>query len=132
MRTSAQVLICICIFVIPAFLHPVSHGLSEDSQSQFEISLPSNIDSNQVQIRYFLTGAFGGYGSFVREGSGKHKYIIDTTVERRPAETLKVIVYAPGCQVVTISVASLSNSSRQADFICEKLALIPFFSASLN
>jgi hypothetical protein len=88
-------------------------------QQGFKIALPPTVKSEQVEIQYFLTGAFGGYGSFIRAKPGIQEYQIDMMFEGQPANTLKAIVLAPGCQIVTISVPLLSSSSRKADFACQ-------------
>jgi len=98
-----------------------SGNLGVEENPEFEIMLPLSIDSQQVQIRYYLTGAFGGYGSFTRSESGKHEYRIPTVVDGQPANTFKAVVYAPGCQIETISILPLSDLPRVADFSCEEL-----------
>jgi hypothetical protein len=92
---------------------------SAGSQRGFEIAIPPTVKSEQVEIRYYLSGAFGGYGSFVRAKPETREYRIDTIVEGHPANTLKAIVVAPGCQIATISVPVLSSSSRKTAFTCE-------------
>jgi hypothetical protein len=53
-------------------------------------------------------------------------YQIGASVNHQAAETLKVIIYAPGCQIVTIVVPSLSESEKTADVSCEDLPSITF------
>jgi hypothetical protein len=52
-----------------------------------------------VQIVYFMTGRFGGYGSFVNVEKGKAEYEILAAVKDVPAETFKLIAFLPGCQI---------------------------------
>jgi hypothetical protein len=96
-------------------------------QQGFEIAIPPTVKSEQVEIRYYLSGPFGGYSSFVRAKTGIREYRIDTMFEGRTANTLKAIVVAPGCRIVTISVPVLSSSSRTNAFTCE-----PVVSPALN
>jgi hypothetical protein len=98
----------------------------EEEPAPFEIRLPPEIRSEQVQVRYFLTGPFGGLGSFLTAEPEQNAYLIGTSVNHQAAETLKVILYAPGCQIVTIAVPSLSGSEKGADVSCEDLPPITF------
>jgi hypothetical protein len=98
----------------------------EEEPAPFEIRLPPEIRSEQVQIRYFLTGPFGGSGSFLKPEPERNAYFIATSVNHQAADTLKLIVYAPGCQIVTIAVPSLSGSEKAADVPCEDLRPMTF------
>jgi hypothetical protein len=91
----------------------------------FVINLPVGIKSEQVQIVYFLTGTFGGYGMPVKPESGKDQYRITTTVDGKAADTLKALVFAPGCQIVKISISSLISTTK-ASFACETTTSLPF------
>ena len=84
------------VLILDSPLTPAHGRVGGQEQAHFEIRLPLDLNSEQAQIRYFLTGAFGGYGSFVREERGKHAYRIATTVEGKPADALRAVVYAPG------------------------------------
>jgi hypothetical protein len=66
------------------------------------LALPSGIASEAVQIEYFLTGAFGGYGGFVKPEKGRASYDIDPFVEGSAAKNVKVIAYLPGCEISTL------------------------------
>ena len=65
------------------------------------LALPSGIASETVQIEYFLTGPFGGYGGFVSAEKSRASYDIDPFVEGRAAENIKIISYLPGCEIAT-------------------------------
>jgi hypothetical protein len=110
---------------LPFLLGEAGQGQEEEPAS-FEIRLPYEIRSEQVQIRYFQTGPFGGGGGFLKAEPERNSYQIGTSVNHQAAETLKVILYAPGCQIVTIAVRSLSESKRTADVSCEDLPTITF------
>jgi len=66
-------------------------------------SFPSDISSEDVQINYFMTGPFGGNGGYVKSEKGKSSYEVVAAVEGRPAQTMKVIAYLPGCEIVTLT-----------------------------
>lgn len=97
-------------------------GAGEDI---FAISVLAPTWPKDVQVRYFFTGEFGGYGSSVAAPAG-NKIVISTGFEGKSAKTFKAIVYAPGCQFVTISVDELLASNRQGEFQCQKLPQIQF------
>ena len=72
---------------------------------RISLVLPSGTASETVQIQYFLTGAFGGYGDFVRPQKQWTSYDIDPFVKGQPAENLKIIAYLPGCEIATFDIA---------------------------
>jgi hypothetical protein len=110
---------------LPFLLGEAGRG-QEEEPAPFEIRLPPEIRSEQVQARYYLTGRFGGSGSFLKAEPERNVYLIDTSVNHQAAETLKVILYAPGCQIVTLAVPSLSGSEKTADVPCEDLPPLTF------
>ena len=118
----------LAIFVLMglAFLLVKAGRGQEEETAPFEIRLPSEIRSEQVQVRYCLTGRFGGYSGFLKAEPERNSYLIDTSVNHQAAETLKVILYSPGCQIVTLAVPSLSESNRTAEVSCEDLPTMTF------
>jgi hypothetical protein len=101
-------------------------GRGQEEPTPFEIRLPPEISSDQVQASYSLTGPFGTYVSFLKAEPERNVYQIGTSVNHQAAETLKLILYAPGCQIVTIAVPSLSTSEKTSDVPCEDLPTITF------
>ena len=105
----------------------VEAGQGQDKEpAPFEIRLPSEIRSEQVQVHYYLTGPFGGYSGFLKAEPERNSYLIGTSVDHQAAETLKVVLYAPGCQIVTLVVPSLSESNGTAEVSCEDLPPMTF------
>jgi hypothetical protein len=105
----------------------VKAGKGQEAEpAQFEIRLPSEIRSEQVQASYYLTGRFGSYGGFLKAEAERNSYLIDTSVNHQPAETLKVVLYAPGCQIVTLKFSLSSGSDRTAEVPCEDLPPMTF------
>lgn len=83
-----------------------------------------------MEVRYFLEGEFGGFGGFVREADEDGVYQIPLFVDRQteragdygtPAESLKAILYAAGCQFNLLSVNLKANDIRTATFACTPL-----------
>ena len=124
-HSTGRVLAFSLSMCLPFLLSESSRGQSEEP-GPFEIRLPSEVRSEQVQIHYFLTGPFGGSGSSLKAEPERNSYLIDTSVNHQAAETLKVIFYAPGCQIVTLSFPSLSDSNKGADVSCEDLPPMTF------
>jgi hypothetical protein len=81
--------------------------------------------AGRTEVRYYLTGAFGGYGSFVRNPDKDGAYRIPLEQEGRRANTLKAILYAAGCQFTILSVDLKTNPTRSMTFECRQLPTIP-------
>ena len=76
------------------------------------------------EVRYILTGAFGRYGGFVRNPDKDGTYSIPLESEGKPANSLKAILYARGCQFTVLSVDLRSDPTRKATFECRELSTI--------
>jgi hypothetical protein len=124
-HSEARALAFLMLLGLP-FLLAEARQAQEEEPAPFEIRLPSEIHSEQVQARYYLTGPFGGSGSSVKAEPERNAYLIATSVNHRAAQTLKLILYAPGCQIVTFKVLSLSESDKTADVSCEDLPPMTF------
>lgn len=97
------------------------------SSLPFRIHLPEAVDTKDLEITYYLLGPFGGYGSFVRTKAGVHEYEIDTSYERKPARSLKAVIYCPGYRMETLNYPSLADLREQsAEIRLKPLAAIPF------
>jgi hypothetical protein len=125
MHSTGRGLAFFILMGVPLLFGEAGRGQQEEP-APFEIRLPPEIRSEQVQVRYFLTGPFGGQGSFLTAEPERNVYLIGTSVNHQAAKTLKVILYAPGCQIVTIVVPSLSESEKGADVSCEDLPPMTF------
>jgi hypothetical protein len=82
------------------------------------ISLPPNVPSETVQIAYHLVGPFGGYGGYTEQRAGLHFYEIAASVEGKSATEVKLIVYAPGCEMETYVVALTDDTKVNREFEC--------------
>ena len=115
------------VFTLIGLLFFSAHaGLAQDEPAPFEIRLPSEVRSEQVQVRYFLTGPFGANGGFLKPEPERNSYLIETSVNHQAADSLRVILYAPGCQIVTLSIDSVSEAEKGADLNCEDLHPMTF------
>jgi hypothetical protein len=97
-----------------------------DNQNVFTISVAAPTSAKDVQVRYYFTGEFGGFGSSIATPTDENKIVIKTGVEGKAAKSFKLIAYAPGCQFVTISVDDLS-ANRQGEFQCTHLNTVQFY-----
>jgi hypothetical protein len=120
MHSTGHGLAFFLLMGLPLLLGEAGRGQQEEP-APFEIRLPPEIRSEQNQAKYFLGGPFGVHEEFVKAETERNAYVIGTSVNHQAAETLKVILYAPGCQIVTIAVPSLSGSEKTADVSCEDL-----------
>ncbi|MGD0010181.1 MAG: hypothetical protein ABSE93_16750 [Terriglobia bacterium] len=125
MHSTGRGLAFFLLMGLPLLFGEAGRGQQEEP-APFEIRLPPEIRSEQVQARYFLGGPFGVHGEFVKAETERNTYLIGTSVNHQAAETLKVILYAPGCQFVTIAVPSISQSEKTTDVSCEDLPPITF------
>src|SRR5215469_15208432 len=98
-----------------------------DNQNIFTISVASPASAKDVQVRYYFTGEFGGFGSSIAQPTDDNKIVIKTGVDNKPGKTFKLIAYAPGCQFVTISIDDLASSTRQGRFECTRLNTVQFY-----
>ena len=94
---------------------------SPDNSPSVSISLPPNISSDMIQVHYYLTGPFGGYGGYAERRLPSHSYEIKTSVESRPATEIKMVVYAPGCRIQTFDLLITQGSHVKQEFICQPL-----------
>jgi len=68
------------------------------------LNLPPEVQSEAVRINYFMIGPFGEYGSFIKTEKGRTVYKITVSWDGKPATTVKVIAYLPGCGIDRIEV----------------------------
>ena len=115
---SALFTAIILVVVVPCLAQT---GTPEDI---FTISVAAPTSAKDVQVRYFFTGEFGGRGSSEAVPVEGNKLLIKTGVEGKSAKTFKAIAYAPGCQLVTISVDDLTAANHQGEFHCVTLATV--------
>jgi hypothetical protein len=97
-----------------------------DNQSIFTITVAAPTQAKDVQVRYYFTGESSGYGESAASPTEGNKIVIKTGPEGKLVSTLKLVAYAPGCQLVTISVGDLASTNRQGAFQCTPLNTVQF------
>jgi len=88
------------------------------------ISLPPNMLSETVQISYFLIGPFGGHGGYAAQRTGGHSYEIPTMVDGKAAAEIRMIVYAPGCEIQTFVIPLAGDSRVSQEFPCQPVETV--------
>ena len=76
-------------------------GTSQDGPL-ISIYLPHGMRSDKVQVEYFMTGPFGGYGIFVGPEPDHQTVDFRAAVNGKPADRIKGIAYLPGCELVVL------------------------------
>jgi len=89
------------------------------TSSSVSVSLPMNLDSEAVQIAYFMTGPFGGYGGYTTPVPGLHSYEIAASVDGKAATQIRIIAYAPGCEIQTFIFPVDEDSTLKGEFNCQ-------------
>jgi hypothetical protein len=96
----------------------------------FVIHVDPPANGAALQVRYFITGAFGGVGGGERDATpvARGGISIPTSHDGKPAWDLKAVLYMPGCRMQVIRVDDLERQQpREAAFRCLPLATIPLY-----
>ncbi len=109
------------VFFLSAGLVGTGQDISPQPSPAIHLDFPPGIPSNSVQISYFMTGPFGGYGGFVTPETGRSTYEIIAAVDGKPAKRIKLIAYATGCQIETFDIQIQTQTVSQ-QFLCIPLA----------
>jgi hypothetical protein len=99
-----------------------------DNPRAFHIRVHQAADTSGLRIYYNLTGPFGGYSSFVDGRTNVSDYPIKLSFDKKPARTLKAIIFCPGYQIAIIDVPSLAGLKEKS----EDVQLKPLPSVSLS
>jgi hypothetical protein len=118
-----------CVFsallVMSAFLSPAAQTPSKpDGLPSVSVLLPANTPSETVQISYFLTGRFGGYGGYTKQRPGLHSYEISALVKGKTASEIRMIVCASGCEIETFVLSLTEDSRVRQEFECRRVATV--------
>jgi hypothetical protein len=102
-------------------------GAQEKSQQKspnIMLYLPSDIESKTVQINYFMSGPFGGYGGYVTTEKDRVSYDIPASVDGKSAEAVKIIAYLPGCEISKLEII-MQSASESRTLPCKALGRVP-------
>lgn len=88
------------------------------------VLLPSSVPSETVQISYFLLGPFGGYGDYTDKRAAVSSYQMPAAVEGKAATEIRMIVYAPGCEIQTFVIPLTEDSRASQEFPCQPVQTV--------
>jgi hypothetical protein len=94
-----------------------------DKKHLFLIRVAPPVNPESVQVRYFLTGDFGGHDGFQVE-THEQEVAIRLDQTSKPPKSLKAVLYAPGCEIDLIRADDLKNGDREAEFACHPLPIL--------
>ena len=103
---------------VAAFPPLAQQTSTKRAPASVRILLPSDIPSEKVQITYHMVGPFGGVGSLAKPHTGVGFYEIPTSADGRVADEIKIIVYAPGCEIQTYDIPLEDDSRIEQEFEC--------------
>jgi hypothetical protein len=115
----------ILVLVLSA-LAPCFASDTSTNEKIFTIAVAPPTLPKDVQVRYFLSGEFGGFFASTTATGQDNKIVIRTDHDSKSATSFHAIAYAPGCEFVTISVDDLTTSNREAEFQCQRLSTTLF------
>ncbi len=87
---------------------------------------PKGVDTDELQINYYITGSFGGYSNHIRTKPKTRSYKIPTSHEGKQAKTLKLAIYSPKYQVMTFDFPTLENQRKNIQLKFKPLGTVPF------
>jgi hypothetical protein len=83
---------------------------ADTTERGIRLQFPDRADLTGLSIQYYLTGPFGGFGSFVRTSRDIREYVLETSYRGQQATTLKAIIYCPGYRIVLLDESQLDSS----------------------
>jgi hypothetical protein len=116
----ARLFLAVLLILIPVDSSRTQLKQNSANSPIVSISLPANIPSEPVQIRYFLTGSFGGYGSFIEPRPNQRDYEIEASAERKAADSVKILAYATGCKIQTFDLELTRLPNPKVRFVCDE------------
>jgi hypothetical protein len=98
--------------------------MQAEASPSVSVSLPPNVPSDTVQISYFLIGPFGGYSGYTPQRAGLGSYEIPTGVEGQAATEVRMIIFAPGCEIQKLVIPLAGASSVSQEFLCQRVKTV--------
>jgi hypothetical protein len=90
------------------------------------LEFPEAIDLTGLSIQYFMTGSFGGVGSYVRTEPNRRVYSVEAWQAGQAARTLKAIVYCPGRRIALVSESGFGDGPPKILQVrLEPLGIVP-------
>jgi hypothetical protein len=79
-----------------------------------------------------MRGPFGGWGGYVKQQAGLRSDQIPTVIEGKPAEEIRAIVYASGCEIQTCTIPLTFDSETKPQFGCKHITTATNRSAGVS
>lgn len=119
-------LILVVAFILFAAFEIDAQKTKSSSDKSISLHLPQGINTEGLQINYFISGSFGGVGDFVRIEDDVRKYEIPLTYESKPVEKLNLIVFSPHYHLQVFNFPSLAKKPKNIELKFEPLDTISF------
>jgi hypothetical protein len=101
-------------------------GIVLPGDSLVTIHFPQHINPEELRIRFYMKGPFGGYGSFVQTKSNVRDYEIPTASEGKSAETLKLIVSSRKYRTEIFDFPTLDGQKKRIEIKPKALKTVSF------
>lgn len=116
---ARRAILLICLLAgVPALPQSAS---THPSLPRVRLILPEDVRSETVSMVYEMEGPFGSYGGFVQQRAAVHEYWIEASSVGKPAHHVKLVAYAPGCQLVVFDRDLSENDETTVVFDCVPL-----------
>jgi hypothetical protein len=98
------------LMLIPVQYFPAHATQVPAALPTVSISLPADIPPETTQIRYLMSGSFGGCGGYVEPKPGQTAYEIEVSMAGEPAKSIKVFGLCPRLQFSDLRNGLTKNS----------------------
>jgi hypothetical protein len=115
-------------FFLAVLIFGVGNVAAQNSAAgkPYLLSLSPDCDPTSLSIDFFLTGSFGGYGSFIRTDRKGCEFQIPTSEDGKMAKTLKLIVKGPKYKTLIFDFPSLDVNGGRIEAKLEPHTQIEF------
>ena len=109
----------------------VSASAFQDFSTEVTVRLrfPDRVDLTGLQIQYYLSGPFGGYGAPARLEPGRRESVIPTSHRGQLAATFQALVWVPGYRYVLLPRSPIERQGLTRSIELEPLNRIPLSGA---
>lgn len=104
----------------------VSAAWSSDDHPLPRVSLviPADVSSEKIEISYFMSGPFGGYGGSLPQEPNLHTLIVNASVDAVAAKRIRIIAYVPGCEFTTFDIELAGAATVERRLNCRRLPTV--------
>jgi hypothetical protein len=113
--------VALAVLTVSSLLSAQQNSTDRVQGPQVSINLPSDFQSENVRINYFMVGPFGGYGGVLKQQRNLHAYQVNASVNGQAAKSVKLIAYVPGCQITTFDLVLSGAANQERELQCRPL-----------